>query len=249
MEGFNIRTRSGERAGDGIYGPKASGLLSVDGTLYMLVRNRVNSQLAWSDDEGKTWEWADWRFESGFGCPTFLNYGKDYDGARDHYVYIYSNNEESAYAASDEMILVRVPENRIKEHGAYSYYAGLDGKNKAEWTEDYNKRKAVFINPGRCYRSGITYNKGLGRYLWCQVIPLSARGTSRGPRFQGGLGIFEAPEPWGPWKTAYYTLDWDMGPGEMGSLPTKWMSADGKSCHYLFSGNDFFSVRKVTFNK
>lgn len=249
IKGVNIRTRTGERVGDGIYGPKASGMLAVDGTLYMLVRNRANSQLAWSDDEGRTWEWANWKFESGFGYPTFLNYGKDYDGARDNYVYIYSHNEESAYLVSDEMILVRVPKNRIKEQEAYTYYSGSRGKNNAEWTVDYKKRKAVFTNPGKCYRSGITYNKGLDRYLWCQIIPVSAGGTSRGPRFQGGLGIFEAPEPWGPWKTAFYTLDWDMGPGETGCLPTKWMSEDGKSCHYLFSGDDYFSLREVTFNK
>lgn len=246
--GTNIHTRSGERVGDGKYGPKASGLLMAEGTLYMLVRNRGNSQLAWSEDRGHTWEWADWKFESGLGCPTFLNYGKNYEDAQDGYVYIYSQNEESAYKASDEMILVRVPVKSLKEQDAYSYYSGLDPKNKPGWTGDYKQRKAVFVNPGKCYRSGITYNKGLDRYIWCQIIPVSARGTSRGPRFQGGLGIFEAPEPWGPWKTAFYTLDWDMGPGETGSIPTKWMSEDGLTCHYLFSGEDCFSVRQVTFN-
>ena len=247
MEGFNIRTRTGERVGDGRYGPKASGMLIVDGTIFMLVRNTNNSQLAWSDDYGKTWEWADWRFTTGFGCPTFLNFGKDYEDARDNYVYIYSHDEASAYKTSDEMILARVSKSRLKERGGYTYFAGYGNNSKPRWSEDYNKREAVFINPGRCYRSGVTYNKGLDRYLWCQIIPVSARGTSRGPRFEGGLGIFEAPEPWGPWKTVFYTLDWDMGPGETASIPAKWMSDDGKTCHYLFSGEDCFSVRKINF--
>ena len=246
--GTNIISPSGERVGDGKYGPKASGLLMAEGTLYMLVRNRDNSQLAWSDDKGLTWKWANWKFESGLGCPTFLNYGKNYENARDGYVYIYSQDEESAYQASDKMMLVRVPVQKLKDRHAYSYYAGSDSRNKAQWTEDYKQRKAVFVNPGKCYRSGITYNKGLDRYIWCQIIPVSARGTSRGPRFQGGLGIFEAPEPWGPWKTAFYTMEWDMGPGETGSIPTKWMSEDGQSCHYLFSGEDCFSLRPLTFN-
>jgi CubicO group peptidase (beta-lactamase class C family) len=247
IKGSNIRTRTGERVGDGMYGPKASGMLMVEGTLYMLVRNMNNAQLAWSDNYGQTWEWPDWRFTSGFGCPTFLNFGKNYEGARDQYVYIYSNNEESAYKASDEMILARVHKNSLKEKDGYEYFAGYTRNNKPLWSEDYQKRKAVFTNPGKCYRSGITYNAGLKRYLWCQIIPVSDRGTARGPRFKGGLGIFEAPEPWGPWKTAYYTMDWDMGPGETASLPTKWMSVDGKSCHYLFSGDDYFSVRGVNF--
>ena len=247
IKGSNIRTATGERVGDGMYGPKASGMLMVEGTLYMLVRNLDNAQLAWSDDYGQTWEWADWRFTSGFGCPTFLNFGKDYEGARDEYVYIYSNNEESAYKASDEMILARVHKNSLKVKDSYEFFAGYSGYNTPVWSGDYAKRKAVFSNPGKCYRSGITYNAGLKRYLWCQVIQVSDRGRAGGPRFKGGLGIYEAPEPWGPWKTVYYTMDWDMGPGETASIPSKWMSEDGKSCYYLFSGDDCFSVRGVNF--
>ncbi len=247
IKGANIRTTSGERIGDGKYGAKASGMLMVDGTLYMLVRNLKNSQLTWSEDFGQTWEWADWRFTSGFGCPTFLNFGKNYENAKDQYVYIYSNNEETAYKASDDMILARVVYDELKKQDRYEYYAGYGFNNIPIWSPDFQQRKAVFTNPGKCYRSGITYNAGLKRYLWCQVIPVSDRGTARGPRFKGGLGIFEAPKPWGPWKTVYYTMDWDMGPGETASIPTKWMSEDGKSCHYLFSGDDYFSVRGVNF--
>ena len=247
IRGTNIRSQSGERIGDGRYGAKASGMLMVDGTLYMLARNLCNSQIAWSDDKGETWEWADWRFTSGMGCPTFLNFGKDYAGARDGFVYIYSSNEETAYKASDEMVLARVQADRLKEKDAYEYFAGLSNDKTPVWSEDFQKRKAVFTNPGKCYRSGITYNSGLKRYLWCQVIPVSDRGTAGGPRFKGGLGIYEAPEPWGPWKTVYYTMDWDMGPGETASIPTKWMSEDGKSCYLLFSGDDCFSVRGMKF--
>ena len=62
----------------------------------------------------------------------------------------------------------------------------------------------------------------------------------------GGFGIYDAPEPWGPWTTVYYTEEWDVGPGETSSLPTKWMGADGKTLHLVFSGDDSFSVRKLT---
>jgi hypothetical protein len=64
-------------------------------------------------------------------------------------------------------------------------------------------------------------------------------------RFQGGFGIYDAPEPWGPWTTAYFTERWDVGPGETCSFPTKWMSADGKTLHLVFSGDDCFSVRRA----
>ena len=64
-------------------------------------------------------------------------------------------------------------------------------------------------------------------------------------RFEGGFGIYDAPEPWGPWTTAFFTVKWDTGPGETASFPTKWMSQDGKKLWLVFSGDDCFSVREA----
>jgi CubicO group peptidase (beta-lactamase class C family) len=64
-------------------------------------------------------------------------------------------------------------------------------------------------------------------------------------RFAGGLAIFDAPQPWGPWTTAYYTEAWDVGPGDTASFPTKWMSPDGQTLTLVFSGEDAFSVRRA----
>jgi CubicO group peptidase (beta-lactamase class C family) len=112
------------------------------------------------------------------------------------------------------------------------------------WTKDIEKRGAVFTHPGNCYRSGVSFNAALKRYLWSQKLPASK--DSRGPRFQGGFGVYDAPEPWGPWTTVYFTEEWDVGPGETSSFPPKWMSADGRSLHLVFSGDDCFSVRQAT---
>jgi hypothetical protein len=242
FEGVNIRTESGERTGQGIKGAKASGMLCVDGVLYMLVRNVGNSQIAWSKDYGKTWTWCDWKFTVSFGCPTFLNFGKDYADARDEFVYIYSPDSNSAYKPADRMVLARVAKDEIKEQVGYEFFTGLDGNNEPVWTKDIGERGAVFVNQMKCYRSGISYNAGLKRYLWCQTIY-----DEDDMRFKGGLGIFDSPEPWGPWTTVYYTEQWDVGPGETSSFPTKWMSGDGKTCYLLFSGDDCFSVRNVVF--
>ena len=46
FRGINIRSSSFETKGDGARGRKASGMLMVDGTLYVLVRNVSNSR-AW----------------------------------------------------------------------------------------------------------------------------------------------------------------------------------------------------------
>jgi hypothetical protein len=58
----------------------------VDGILYMWVRNAGNAQLLWSRDHARTWTWADWKLTTSFGCPSFINFGKNYAGSRDDYV-------------------------------------------------------------------------------------------------------------------------------------------------------------------
>jgi CubicO group peptidase (beta-lactamase class C family) len=253
VEGINIRSNSGERVGQGKYGEKASGMLMVDGMLYMLVRNAQNARLMWSADRGNTWEQADWRFDISFGCPSFLNYGRNYEDAKDDYVYIYSQEESSAYKNADYYVMARINKDHIKDWRKYQFFNGLDERDNPAWTDDIRKRSPVFVNPGKCYRSGITYNKGLEKYIWSQVIQMSPReghsftGGSGDIRFRGGLGIFESDNPWGPWKTVFYTREWDMGPGETSSVPAKWMSEDGKTCWLLFSGDDFFSLRMFDF--
>ena len=244
FQGSNIRSPSGEDLGDDVRGKKASGILMVDGVLYLLARNAGNAQLAWSDDYARSWKWADWKFTNSFGYPIFLNFGKNYEGARDGFVYIYSHDSDSAYESADRMVLARVPKDGIRDHGAYEYFKRVSDWGDPFWTKTIEERGAVFSHPGHCFRAGITYSPGLQRYLWSQIHPQSE--DSRGPRFQGGFGVYEAPEPWGPWRTVFYTPAWDVGPGETSSFPSKWMSEDGKTAHLVFSGDDYFSVRRAT---
>ncbi|MFZ5830449.1 MAG: hypothetical protein ACOY3P_10190 [Planctomycetota bacterium] len=240
FEGINLRSPSIEQTGHGPKGKKASGMLMVDGVLYAWVRNAKNALVAVSRDHGATFTWADWQMAPSFGCPTFLNFGKNYAGARDDYVYIYSHDSDSAYERADRMVLARVPKDQILARERYEFFTDLSADGQPQWSPDIASRGAVFTHPGRCYRSGITYNAGIGRYLWCQTLP------GEDPRKSGGFGIYDAPEPWGPWTTAYFADPWDVGPGETSSLPTKWMSADGATVHLVFSGDDHFSVRKGT---
>jgi CubicO group peptidase (beta-lactamase class C family) len=235
--GVNLRAATIEQKGNGARGKKASGLLMVEGVLYMLVRNAGNAQLAWSADRGATWQWADWKLTTGFGCPTFLNFGPNYAGARDGYVYVYSHDSDSAYVPADRVALARVPKGRLRERAAYEFYKGTDKDGGALWTKDVNERGAAFVNPGRCYRVTVSYNAGLKRYLLCQA--------GDDAKAQVGFGLFDAPEPWGPWTTVYATKEWDVRPGESAGLPTKRMSADGKTLHLIFSGGDCLNVRKA----
>lgn len=246
LTGMNIRSNA-ENQAYGQRGKKASGLLMLDGTLYMWARNSDGdgrgSQLAWSNDYAKTWTWCNWMFAE-FGYPTFINFGRNYAGARDEYVYMVSPDHSSAYAAADHFILARVHQDTVMDRSTYEFFQGLAADKTPLWTQDIAQRGAVFTNPGGCSRSGISYNAGLKRYLWWQQL----RGEMGvDTRFRGGFAIYDAPEPWGPWTTAYFAESWDVGPGETACFPTKWVSQDGKTLYLVFSGNDNFSVRKATF--
>jgi len=248
--GVNIRSSTGEQKGSGRRGKKASGMLMVDGVLYMWGRNANNGgeqcQMAWSTDRAKTWTWSSWKFKE-FGYCAFLNFGKNYAGARDEYVYMYSPNTPSAYLEADEVILARVPKTRISDRVAYEFFKKLDIKSNPVWTSEISQRGSVFVFPGGCNRIDVTYYAPLGRYLM----------TMRSRAKNGGLNqfsIYDAPEPWGPWTTVYYTESWEgvvlskgnEGWGESQHIPSKWISANGKTFYIVFAGHDSFSVRQAT---
>jgi CubicO group peptidase (beta-lactamase class C family) len=236
FHGINLRSESAERTRDGPKGPKASGMLMVDGVLYMWVRNTGNATLVWSADHGATWTWG-FKFDQSFGCPAFLNFGKNYAGAADDYVYVYSQDGPSAYEPYDGVVLARVPRNRVREREAYEFLAGSSG-HEPRWTRDITARGHVFTYPGHCERLDAVYDAGIRRYLL-------AVSFGHGQ----GWGIFDAPHPWGPWTTAFITHDWGLGDTHGYRLPSKWISPEGKTVWLVFSGrkeNDAFCVRRMT---
>jgi CubicO group peptidase (beta-lactamase class C family) len=248
FHGQNIRAPGLEARGDGSKGKKASGLLCVNGVLYLWARNAGNSQLAWSADHGRTWTRADWKFTSSFGCPTFANFGRDYAGNRDGFAYIYSPDSNDAYNVADRFVLARVPLNRMREREAYEFFAGRAADGSAAWTTNLDLRAGVLTRPGDCYRPSVTFNAPLNRFLLVHSQPNERSRDAGGKidlRFHGGLVIYEAPQPWGPWSAVFDADNWDVGPGESASFPAKWISADGRTLHLVFSGDDSFSVRKA----
>lgn len=81
------------------------------------------------------------------------------------------------------------------------------------WSADVDRPQPIFTDPNGGIGS-ITYVAELQRY--------TAAGYHGGP---DKLGIFDAPEPWGPWATVAYYEGWgNMGPEGHGltySFPSK----------------------------
>ncbi len=232
-------------------GIKSSGLLMVGRILYMFVRNhQVNgdyrhSRLAWSKNYQRNWTWADWHFSDTFGCPEFVQFGPNYAGARDKYVYIVSQANNDSYDYSPDIVMIRVPKDRVADRSAYRFFSGLDAKGRPVWSVGVGERKPIFTDPQGTQRISLTYNKAIKRY-----ILTSSHRVGSGAH-NGSLGVFDAPEPWGPWTTVYFDDRWSgTNRTYHHKFPTKFMSADGKVMWLLYSGlggnNYAVIVKKAT---
>ncbi|MGH7797418.1 MAG: DUF4185 domain-containing protein [Candidatus Binatia bacterium] len=223
---------------------KAQGMLSLDGVLYMSVSKQGVwnvSKIARSTDYGRTWTSGGWDFESPFANPAFLNFGKDYERSRDRYVYSYARDLTNP----TNVILARVSKGQIMDRQAYEFFAGMDAEARPVWVSDVAKRQPVLSDPnGIGWGVRVVYNPGIKRYLLSVFHgPVPEHGD-------GSWGIFDAPEPWGPWTTVAYYRNWiDATPKFGFEFPAKWISDDGKALWMVFSGTgiyDSFNLVKGT---
>lgn len=225
---------------------KSYGIISVDHTLYIWRSGAGSNSTAYdfqrlykSTDHGKTWVAAEWQFtkEDGFFVPTFLQFGRDYAGARDGYVYIFAPNLKTnqwEIHKPGEIILIRVPKDRLFDRDSYEFFAGTGPDGQSGWTAQIRDRKPVFIDASNgVMRTSAIYNRGLGRYLLV---------TEHSQRANGNIGVYEAPEPWGPWSTVLFQTGFGAPHVQANTFfwgfSNKWTSADGLRFTLLFTGHD-----------
>ena len=241
---------------------KTGGLLFIDHTLYAMVNLQdapwpnVDHVLAWSTNSGATWTRADWVFPKGAGNfqpAKFLNFGPGYTGVPtglSGFVYLYGPRQTAPKDEEWEILLARVPQDRIRVRSDYEFFAGAGADGTTTWTADPAKARPVFADTHGASAPAVCYVPALKRFLLASF--------HTGP---GQLGVFEGPEPWGPWRTVLYVEDWGgmgtQGEGLTCDFPQKWMSADGLTLWNVFSvygpgakkgikGHDRFNLVKVT---
>jgi hypothetical protein len=190
----------------------------------------VDEALIWSDDHAATWKRSEWVFPRGkgnFKPATFLNFGKGYTGVPaglDGHVYFYGQRQ----GEERETYLGRAPADRLPDRRAYEFLSGLDG-GKPLWSSDPGTMCPAFADANRTGDLvSVVYVPPLRRYLLTCF--------HKGP---GQLGVFDGPQPWGPWTTVAYEDHWGGmgadGEGLTCSFPPKWVSADGLTLWCVFS--------------
>lgn len=227
-------------------GGKSYAILAVNGVLYSFVspgsdtQNLTTATLYKSTDGGHSWNLTPVVFTEtlhGLALPCFLQFGRDYAGARDSYVYAYWTKVKShvwEVQKPGEIILTRVPKTSIEDPLKYEYFAGLGSGGSPTWSLSLTSMVPVFQDPNGVMRNSVNYNAGLGRYLLV---------TNHTTKNLGNVAIFDAPEPWGPWTTIRYFTGWPAG-GEVsrntfyGNFSSKWFSSSGLDFVFVFTGKD-----------
>ena len=258
-------------------GIKPAGLLSLKGTLYFAVEamnygekpsfNRQRNIHGWiitSNDFGKTWarEATPTDFFTGrLSSCHFLQFGRDYEGARDDYVYAYFPGADDGYSYwenGDYLLLGRVHRDMILDRKAWTFFCGLDAGRTPQWTSHDAAATAVFRYPSMTGENHVSYNRGIQRYLMGNYGFYD--GETGAPRpyhqlkwpgsvFPSQLTLFESPEPWGPWSLFHRDDTWGTYGDYQPNFPTKWMSPDGRVLRMVSSGtfDDYnFTVQDLT---
>lgn len=231
---------------------KSRGILALDSNLYMWVTPNRNTdgyrygRLYKARIGSNDWSLASWTLDPNDALPlvfpTFLQAGKNNSGAGS-YVYAYATRYgprstsrlDVQYGPDGGAVyLLRASRgSNLLNKGSWSYFAGTSGAS-ARWTTNSRQAQPVFKDKnGAGPRVSAVYSPQMDRYFLMS-------GHTRD--MAGNLGLFEGPNPWGPWKTVYYDV---LGKGTSlpktaffyGFLPTGF-SNGGRDFTFTFSGTE-----------
>jgi Domain of unknown function (DUF4185) len=244
------------------FGGKVGSMISVDGVLYaiggfwrpadsqdpVLAGGRGPfSSIAWSTDLARSWQIAPWSSSMPLG--SFLDMGQDSANAVRPYVMLYYQRAGD----SRHVYLKRIAPKRLIDDPAatrsYEYFTGVSRiLRRARWSSREADAAPVFADGNNVSGPSAVYDAGLGRYLLTAGHYASGDDNDSSA---GQVGIFEAPNPWGPWATVGYYENWGNLKAETAGdylslrIPSKWISADGRTLWAVFSGLKSFDSFNV----
>ena len=234
-------------------GPKPSGMICVDGILYLAFQNLLRSKpapyslksqhgsdatIVYSTSQGGWWVPALPTVTGPmfpghlFGGPSFVQHGRNNAEARDDFVYAISSDQ---WDNGSNLRLGRVPRDSIVQPWAWEWVCAFGPSGEPAWTHTLADAIPVLSLHRWLGLPEMVYLPALRRYLlltWRLHEDFSGDdGTD--------LLVFEAPDPWGPFSLVHLEEYWE---GKAYNpycprVPLKWMNADGVSGWLQFSGS------------
>jgi hypothetical protein len=261
-----------EALGEGPASEKPAGMLHVGGRLWYWIRNITPNagtgiRLKFSTNYNvatPTFTWAGWSIPE-VGYASFVQYGKGYAGGPANYVYAVipmrsgttGSVSNSAYDLIPAFTLLRGSRSNLTVKSNWKYFCG--SSTAPAWcASPASARKILFVS-GKKFapRAGMSWNPGLGKFMLSLTYDPTPNTTGDSPRFTGGLMVLLSANPWGPWQTVFssggtwpggtsstgcWSTEW--GAGERADIPTKYLSADGKTFYLFSSGGDCLSIAR-----
>ncbi|TWB44004.1 DUF4185 domain-containing protein [Nitrospirillum pindoramense] len=271
------------------------GLLAVGGRIYQFLsaldqaaerpRRWTAAKLIQSDDGGRSWRnqdgtspvrWEGWKEQSRerlaffnepngcFSLLSILQMGQDYRANRDGYIYVYGPNG-NIDGLMNELMMFRVPIDRIPNRDAYEFFGGWAGHGVARWVANIAGRKPVHVFPrGWVNRSNlfpgdivvetwlpsVVYNEPLDLYM---MVSAGTGCAPDGTEFAkpGYLGFWVSATPWGPWRQVHEEAAWTPGGDPVArayspQIAPKWIAPDGKSFWLVWA--DLKGIREFSGN-
>lgn len=174
------------------------------------------------------------------GAPHVVDFGRDMEHSPDGKAYLVAHgasdgeNRRGAYNSwitGDEIYLARVKPSieNMNDASMYEFFAGHNLFGKATWTSDFSKIKPIAKWRDNMGCVTMTYNAPLKKYLMCVTD-----GTDTASKFN--TYILESDKITGPWKLVTYMKEF----GEQAyfvNIPSKFISADGKTMWLCYSAN------------
>jgi hypothetical protein len=234
-------------------GAKPSGMICVDGVLYLAFQNMLrtrqppyslisqhgsDAQIVYSTNKGRFWVPTLGNIESPmfpghkFGGPSFVNFGQNNANARDEYVYAVSGDQ---WDNGSNMRLGRVPKDQIMRRGAWEFVSAFAPSGEPAWHHSLEESVPVLSLHRWLGLPEMVYLAGINRYLtftWRLHQDFS-------PDHGTDLIVLESPEPWGPFALVHFEEYWEgkeFNP-YCPRVPLKWMSDDHTSGWLQFSGS------------
>jgi hypothetical protein len=179
-------------------------------------------------------------------------------------VYLYAPNG-SVEGTMNQLVLCRMPKDKVLDRAAYEFYAGMDERGGARWSKKIEDRGVVCTFPAGwvnklqrpyahpyAWQPSVVYFAPSGQYLMANW----GNGTNehgmwfRKPSY---LGFWTAPHPWGPWKQIYEEKEWTPAGDKRArayqpQIAPKWISNDGKAFWLIWtelSGHYQFNAQQV----
>jgi hypothetical protein len=233
-------------------GPKPSGMICVDGVLYLAFQNMLKARkpayglisqhgsdasIVYSTMKGLFWVPAFANIAAPmfpghhFGGPAFVNFGRNNENARDGYVYAVSGDQ---WDNGSNLRLGRAPKGEIMRRAAWEWVCAFTPAGEPAWSHDLDEAIPVLSWHRHIGLPEMVWLASLKRYLlftWRLRQDFS-------PDHGTDLILFDAPEPWGPFSLVHYEEYWEGAEVTpyCPRLPLKWLEPDGITGWLQFSG-------------